>query len=106
MSLQIRLVISSWCQCRFSNIKIFPLDLFNLPPETRQEVFAAEEVLDRDVDTKEEVTDKYPGYVVDDELCSLINATLVLLKEDNEEIVKRNKHQDDSHVKTSVPECE
>ena len=69
-------------------------------------MFAAEEVLDRDVDTKEEVTDKYPGNVVDDELCSLINAAFALLEKDDEDIVKMSKQQDDSHVETSVFECE
>ena len=104
LGLQVWLIIPSWYQCSLTNIEPLPLDLFNLPPESREEMFAAEEVLDRDVNTKEEVTDKYPGNVVDDELCSLINAAL--LEKDDEDIVKISKQQDDSHVDTSVFECE
>ena len=43
---------------------------------------------------------------MDDELCSLINAAFALLEKDDEDIVKMSKQQDDSHVETSVFECE
>ena len=67
---------------------------------------AGDEVFERDVNTKEDVTNKYPRNVVNDELCSLIKTILVLLKEDDKKIVKRNKHQNDNHVETSVLHCE
>ena len=88
------------------NIKTAGLDLLALPPQAWEEVSTGEDVLDREVKAKENITNNNPGQIVDHKLGSLINMTFIVLKDDNHEIVKKNEVDDDTKVESSLIECE
>ena len=88
------------------NIKSAGLDLLALPTQAWEEVSTGEDVLDREVKAKENITNNNPGQIVDYELGSLFNIPFIVLKDDNHEIVKKNEDDDDTKVESSLIECE
>ena len=88
------------------NIKSAGLDLLALPPQAWQEVSTGEDVLDREVKAKENITNNNPGQIVDYELGSLINMTFILQKDKKSWIVKKNEVDDDTKVESSLIEFE
>ena len=82
-----KVYISPWADLLLSDIKLGGLRCFTLQPQTWQGFPAENDVLDRNIETKETLYGENPDDVVNDELSVFVQVISVELEQDDGSIV-------------------